>query len=260
MSADHCKKYSAQAKQCIKGESFFESIISEFAIPHHIVGPKDIGIDYICEWACDDRPSGVLFSVQVKSFSNETVKPQFVQKSRLNKLDSYRIRNPNFKIDLNTLHYWKGLSMPAYLFAVYTNPDESEIQCFYKRYTPVLTKDDISLDGVDYYEKFYKVNRRAQFLAFASADKRKNGFARDLFIDYMRWNYFKGSITYLNPSYIGLEQFPENNIFPELVREYEDKIKSTYSKLEKYFGSAKNSSKSADDVSGFSTLATTTDD
>jgi hypothetical protein len=43
------KHYKPEAKIGIKGESFFETLISEYCIPHHITGPKDIGIDYICE-------------------------------------------------------------------------------------------------------------------------------------------------------------------------------------------------------------------
>lgn len=259
MSIEHYKQYSLQAKQCIKGESFFESIISEFAIPHHIVGQKDIGVDYICEWVFGNKPSGVLFSVQIKSFSHKTAEPHFHENDDLNKLESYRISNSNFKITLKTLHYWKGLGMPAYLFAICTDLTDNEIGCFYKRYTPVLTQDKISVNGFDYYEKFYKANQGSKFLAFAVSDKNTHGFARDLFIDYIRWNYFKGSIAYLNPRNLGLEQFPDDNIFPELVREYEAKIHLTYSKWKQYLESVNISSFKPYCDRNFTTLATSSD-
>jgi hypothetical protein len=48
------KKYTVQAKVAIKGGAFFETLVSEYSIPHPIVGLKDIGIDYVCEWARTD--------------------------------------------------------------------------------------------------------------------------------------------------------------------------------------------------------------
>lgn len=68
------KKYTAQAKAAIKGEAFFEALISDYSVPHHIVGPKDIGIDYIWEWVYGDRPTGILYAVQVKTLSAQYVK------------------------------------------------------------------------------------------------------------------------------------------------------------------------------------------
>ena len=46
MSEEEYKKYTLQARRGIKGEAFFEALISDYCIPHQIVGPKDIGIDY----------------------------------------------------------------------------------------------------------------------------------------------------------------------------------------------------------------------
>ncbi|MGH8067350.1 MAG: hypothetical protein ACRERE_19385 [Candidatus Entotheonellia bacterium] len=60
------KRYTIQAKRWIKGEAFFEALISDYSLPHHIVSPKDVGIDYICEWVYGDRPTGILYAVQVK--------------------------------------------------------------------------------------------------------------------------------------------------------------------------------------------------
>lgn len=238
MNDDTYKKYTMQAKRGIKGEAFFESLISDYSIPHRIAGPKDIGIDYICEWVFGDRPTGILYAVQIKTFLEETAKPGFVEvDERLNGLHKYRIANPNLIIDEKTLHYWKGLGMPVYLFAIvqsFTNAGDERLDCYYKRFTPVLTteKKQEELD-------FYKVNNGTSFIAFAHPDERRLGFARDLFIDYMRWSYYKGSITYLKPRTIGLNQFEgEDAVFIDLLGEYRERVCLTYIKtrgfLEKY--------------------------
>lgn len=103
------------------------------------------------------------------------------------------------------------------------------MNCYYERFTPVLTE-------VDEASKlsFYKVNDGAKFLAFKDEDKKIGGFARDLYVDYMRWNYYKGSITYLNPRRIGLQQYLEKEegvIFGDLFVNYKDKICATYRKI-----------------------------
>jgi Domain of unknown function (DUF4365) len=49
MTGQFYKKYTRQAKAGIKGESFFESLISDYPIPHKIFGAKDVGLDFICE-------------------------------------------------------------------------------------------------------------------------------------------------------------------------------------------------------------------
>jgi hypothetical protein len=119
MNDDATKKYTVSARTGIRGEAFFESLICNYCLPHHIVGHKDLGIDYICEWVHDDRPTGVLFSVQVKTFHEKSGKPKFVRtENERNGLDEYEIRNPNLNICQKTIHYWKGLGMPAYLFAI----------------------------------------------------------------------------------------------------------------------------------------------
>lgn len=63
MGNNQYKKYTAQAKAGIKGEAFFEALISDYSLPHHIVGSKDLGIDYICEWVYGDKPTGILYAV-----------------------------------------------------------------------------------------------------------------------------------------------------------------------------------------------------
>ena len=235
------KKYTVQARTGIKGEAFFEALIADYSLPHHIVGPKDIGIDYICEWVYGDEPTGILYAVQVKTFPERIAKPQHIGvESRLNGLEKYRIANPNLTIGNETLHYWKGFGMPVYLFAVVqtaaTEERDEQLDCYYKRFTSVLTSNDQQQD-LD----FYKANCGSRFIAFAREDEKMQGFARDLFIDYMRWAYFKGSIVYLNPRTLGLNQFEEENtVFGDLLEMYREAVCNTYAKtrgfLEEYCG------------------------
>lgn len=72
------------------------------------------------------------------------------------------------------------------------------------------------------------------FLAFKDPVKRIKGFARDLFIDHIRWNYNKGSIAYLNPRHIELNQFPVDAIFSEFFKTYEKQILKTFFKTKSY--------------------------
>jgi hypothetical protein len=230
MTDSDYKKYTAQAKAAIKGEAFFEALISDYSVPHHIVGPKDVGIDYICEWAYGDKPTGILYAVQVKTISVRHTKLEYLgPKVRLNQLDEYKIKNPNLHIDERTLQYWRGLGMPIYLFAIiHSEPlgQAGQLDCYYKRFTPILTTTRSQEQ-----EDFYKVNDGTAFLAFADRQVNKYGFARDLFIDLMRCSYSKGSISYISPRTIGLEQFPdENAVFVDLLTEYQEKVLMTYEK------------------------------
>ena len=227
MHARNYKVFTRQARIGIKGEAFFESLLSEYSLTHKIVGSRDVGIDFICEWVFGDKPTGVLFAVQVKTFSGRRYRiTKTADCSGLNGLEEYKISNSNLKVSKRTIRYWKWLGIPVYLFAIHI--DGEYINCYYKRYTGILTKD-MNTSDVDFYSDFYKVNDRNSFIAFTDLSERKLGFARDLFIDCMRWNYCKGSIAYMNPRDIGLYQFPEENtIFPELFDDYRDKINLTY--------------------------------
>jgi len=126
--------------------------------------------------------------------------------------------------------------MPVYLFAICDTGQEMSV--FYKRYTPILTEPNKS---PDFYSEFYKVNNGSEFLAFADSAKQTGGFARDLFIDYIRCHYSKGFIMYVNPRTMGLQQFPdqEDAIFKDLFDTYKDKVLLSYKFvkpfLEKYF-------------------------
>lgn len=230
MNDELLKKFTVQARTGIKGEAFFEALIVDYSLPHHIIGAKDLGIDYICEWVNEDKPTGILYAVQVKTFSNETAKPENIGVASLNELEKYTIVNPNLNIDNKTRHYWKGLGMPVYLFAVVrteaTAEKNEELNCYYKRFTPCLT-------SAAQHENlgFYKANHGSKFIAYKNEKDRKLGFARDLFIDYMRWVYYRGSITYLNPRTLGLNQFDEENVvFIDIIREYEQKVLEAYAK------------------------------
>jgi hypothetical protein len=228
------KKYTAQAKAAIKGEAFFEALVSDYSVPHHIVGSKDVGIDYICEWVYGDKPTGILYAVQVKTLSAHYVKLESLgRKKGFNELNEYRIVNQNLYIDERTLQYWRGFGMPVYLFAiVHSEPlhQGSQLNCFYKRFTAILTTARTQKE-----ENFYQVNEGTTFLAFADWQTKRFGFARDLFIDLMRCFYYKGSISYISPRTLGLEQFPEENaVFGDLFEEYRENVYRTYAKTREF--------------------------
>jgi hypothetical protein len=224
------KKFTAQAKAAIKGEAFFESLVSNYSLPHHIVGSKDLGIDYICEWVYGDRPTGILYAVQVKTRSQQNVELEDLGPHLgFNELHRYKIKTGKLEINDSTLEYWRGLGMPVYLFVIIyaeLNRQGGRLDCFYKRFTPLLT----STKGKE-PEYFYKVNDGTTFLAFADRDNGRYGFARDLFIDLMRCSYSKGSISYISPRTIGLRQFPEEDaVFEDLFEEYREDVCRTYAK------------------------------
>jgi hypothetical protein len=228
------KKYTAQAKAAIKGEAFFEALVSDYCIPHRIVGPKDMGIDYICEWVYGDKPTGILFAVQVKTLSARNVRRKCIGPNKgWNELIRYKIASSHLCIDERTLQYWRGLGIPVFLFAiVYAEPiaQGGQLDCYYKRFTPALTTKRKQEE-----EDFYKVSDGAAFLAFADPEYKRYGFARDLFVDLMRCSYSKGSISYISPRMIGLEQFPkEDAVFGDLFEEYALSILRTYAQTNEF--------------------------
>ena len=91
MADDDYKKYTESARRGIKGEAFFESLVVDHAIPHRIARQNDLGIDFLCEWTYQDRPSGILFLAQVKTTTSDVVKSEFVCRSRLNGLNMYTL-------------------------------------------------------------------------------------------------------------------------------------------------------------------------
>ena len=240
MTGSDYKKYTTQAKAAIKGEAFFEALVSDYSIPHHVVGLKDVGIDYICEWVFGDKPTGVLFAVQVKTLSARYAKPESLGINKgHNELNSFKITNHHLDIDEKTLKYWRGLGMPVYLFAIIYPALEGhgeQLNCYYKRFTRVLTTNKTQEE-----ECFYQVNRDTNFLAFVDPVSNRFGFARDLYIDLMRCLYYKGSISYISPRTLGLEQFPESDVvINDLFKEYEDNIYKTIEQTEELIEQVKN--------------------
>jgi hypothetical protein len=233
MTDNEYKQVTAQAKAGIKGEAFFESLVSDYSLPHHIVGSKDIGIDYICEWVYGDRPSGILYAVQVRTFSQQNVTIDYRGRDWRNQLCQYSIDHDRLQIDARTRRYWRSLGMPVYLFVIVYSESQGHagrLDCYYKRFTRILTADPTEDQGY-----FYKANDGTAFLAFADQNPRTGGFARDLFIDLMRCSYSKGSISYISPRIIGLEQFPEEDaVFSELFEEYREIIRITYDKTSRF--------------------------
>lgn len=230
--AESCgyKKYTESARRGIKGESFFESLIVDHAIPHRIARENDLGVDFLCEWIHGDHPTGILFSAQVKSTTSVQVKCEFEGHSSLNGLDQYTLGAAK-RIDERTIDYWKGLGLPAFLFYVVEEKSSGRLNCYFKRYTPFLD-GRADQDDQDETRKFYKVNDESKFLAFADFEKETWGFARDLVIDYFRLSYFKGHLVQLTQKQLGFWPFPNKNPeavpnFPELIGYHRRRIQET---------------------------------
>ncbi|MFH1008275.1 MAG: DUF4365 domain-containing protein [Candidatus Latescibacterota bacterium] len=262
MTNNEYKQVTAQAKAGIKGEAFFESLVSDHSLPHHIVGSKDLGIDYICEWIYGDRPSGILYAVQVKTFSQQNVRITDLGPDRRNQLRRYSIEHNYLEIDARTQRYWRGLGMPVYLFVIVYSESQGisgRLDCYYQRFTPILTTN-----ATQEQADFYKVNDGTTFLAFADQNTRIGGFARDLFIDLMRCSYSKGSISYISPRIMGLEQFPEEDaVFKELFGDYREIIRVTYDKTRRFLeqlGVAYDSGSSASELSAVPSAGPPEDD
>ena len=234
-------KITKNIQLCNQGEGFLESLLSQNVILHQVKGGNDVGIDYFCEWInTNDESSNILFTVQLKTTRKDNVILQNVgNNSRLNKLDQYEIKrtNKNGKANGNydneslikkeTREYWKGFEIPVYLFVAVIG---SKNQLFYKRYTPILHETQKRNN-----EKFHLVNNKNLFLAFV--EDNQGGFCRDLFIDYVRCNYKKGSLLYKSPKDFGLKQFTEDDFYKDLFKNkiYKDAFIKTRDKLNKFW-------------------------
>ena len=130
-------KYPISKQIGNKGEAFFESLISNYALVHKIDGSKDVGLDFLCEWIFGEHPTRLLFGVQVKTRKRlKIIKRR--DKSRLNHLEEFKIKLEGIK--KTTLDYWSGFDFPVFLFLVHLK--EKTIDCFYKRYTTIVQKID----------------------------------------------------------------------------------------------------------------------
>lgn len=233
-SNSETKIFTIQAQTGIKGEAFFEMLVSNHCIPHQISGLKDIGIDYMCQWINGNTPTGLLFLVQVKCFNAKNGTIESIKKDeRYNFLEKYKITNSkNLELDDRTLTYLASFGLPTYLFVVVIN-DNKQNDCYYQRLTPIL------LNGKPFKKSkgFSKVtDDNSDFLAFADKTTKEGGFARDLYIDYVRCNYSKGNVALsIKPSTMGLQQFPfiekaddyDVVYFSDLAREYEKNIEQS---------------------------------
>jgi len=229
------KKYIKTRQLGNRGEAFFEALITHYALVHKITGSKDIGLDFLCEWICGSQPTQLLFGVQIKTRSADTLKSiKSYGKSRLNWLEQFKING--VPVDKDTLDYWRGFDFPIFLFLIIENGNE--LNCFYKRYTPIL--QGLSKQSEEY---FYKVNDKQKFLAFAEENKKIKGFCRDLFIDYVRCNYNKGILIIMDPMNLGLREFKRDAIFIDLIEDYKKRVFNTYKIYTNLFNYFKNKSK-----------------
>jgi len=224
------KKYADSAVKGIRGEAFYESLVVGHTIPHRIARQNDLGADFLCEWVCGDKPTGLLFLAQVKMTTTDQVTPKRTGQG-LNLLERYTLTGIE-KIDPETLAYWKGLGFPPFLFVVIENKSTKLLECYYKRYTPLLDGQS-SEDDQTGSRAFYHVNDGNTFRAFADPDQRLWGFARDLIIDYARLSYSRGYIVRLRPSELGFWPFPTRahpdhlHVFDELVGWHRKQIEET---------------------------------
>ena len=187
-----------------------------------IVGHRDIGVDYICEWLNGDTPSRILFGVQVKTTERKDIEltPKGVNR-RLNELSKFEIKPPAFDIEPKTIEYWNGLNIPLYLFLVKKNKEDS-FDCYYSRLTPILHKSDT--DTSDKIKKirediFYKANNRSEFIAVVEKQGMDGGFARDLLVDSIRCSYQSGSVSYRDPGEFRIN-WPHDTLFPDVLGEF----------------------------------------
>jgi hypothetical protein len=108
------------------------------------------------------------------------------------------------------------------LFFVIENGSNGRLDCYHKRYSPLLDGFP-SPDDETGSKTFHLVNNGATFLAFADAQNEIGGFARDLIIDYARLSYSKGHIVQLTPRQLGFWPFP-NKGNPDVMRYFGELI------------------------------------
>jgi len=229
-------KITKEIRQCHRGEGFFLSLLSDFAILHKIDGGNDIGIDYFCEWVNqkNSESTNILFVVQLKTTQLDKIILTSVgdDKGR-SSLPLYEIKrkdkdgksNGNFdnSIEPKTIEYWRGFEIPVYLFVVIV-AEGKESMLFYKRYTPILHRTEKNEEI-----KFHLASKDNLFLSFANKIHNKGVFCRDLYIDYIRCNYKRGAIIHKNPGDLGLNQFQNKKFFFQdmLTEQYKTETQET---------------------------------
>ncbi len=220
-----------------RGEAFLEFIMSKDCLMNKIVGHRDVGVDYICEWLDGDTPSRILFGIQVKTTERSDITlTEKGKHRRMNELMQFAVKPSPFKIEPKTIEYWEGLNIPLYLFLV-IKTDEN-FDCYYSRLTPVLHKNNIGtpekakeiINGV-----FYRANNGSNFISVVKKETKDGGFIRDLFIDSVRCSYQSGGVSYRNPEESGIN-WPKDTLFPDILGEpgtdYVNRVKKGLSLLE----------------------------
>jgi hypothetical protein len=205
-----------------RGEAFLEFLMSQYCLMNKVVGYRDVGIDYICEWLNGDTPSRILFGIQVKTTERNDINLDSKGVNRrLNELETFEIKKRIFNIEPKTFEYWKGLNIPLYLFLVVKNKGENNFDCYYSRLTPILHKNTKDTSGqIDEVLKgnFYKANDGGDFISVKTKKTKSGGFIRDLFIDSVRCSYQSGSVSYRDPEENNIN-WPNNVLFPDVLAE-----------------------------------------
>lgn len=219
-------KYIKEKQIGNRGEAFFESLISEYALVHKIDSSKDVGLDFLCEWVYGEKLTQLLFGVQVKTTNNKKITLANKKRSRLNLLMEYKA---SYKIKEKTLKYWSGFDFPVFLFLI--KVEGGRIGCYYKRYTSILhgkTKERNEL--------FYKVNDDNKFIAFKYENGKDfcGGFCRDLFFDHLRCQHNKGMLSGINPQELGLTYWRSDTLYEGVYDNYKEKIKETIDRYNKF--------------------------
>jgi len=203
-----------------KGEALVESVLSEHAIVHKIDGSKDVGIDMICEWVNGEKPTQLMFGIQVKTLNIKLELKR--KKSRLNFLEEYK---GSVAIKQTTLDYWKGFDFPVFIFLV----DLKTSNIYYKRYTSIV---HCLIKHTE--EPFYLVTKDNKFQAYIEGEKHTWGFCRDLFFDHLRCQHNKGMLSGIDPNDLGLRGWSKEALYKGVFDQYKDKIRVTYNKYQKW--------------------------
>lgn len=215
--------------------------MSKHFLLHKINGYKDVGIDYLGELLVEDTPSRIIFGIQVKTSENMKVevKSKGINR-RLNELGKFSVSSVAFKIEEKTVNYWKGFGIPLYLFLVLRSANSGTYDCYYSRLTPILhSNSDIDTKIKQIHDgDFYKVNNGMDFCNIIKKESMDGGFSRDLFIDSLRCSYQNGSIFHRSPKEFGLDNWPENNLYPDVLGEktssYQERLKQSLLFLEQF--------------------------
>lgn len=208
------------------GEAFVESVLSEYAIVHKIDGSKDVGLDMLCEWVKREKPTQLLFGIQVKT-TRKMLKTK-VKTNGANFLDGYK---KHISVGKATLEYWSGFDFPVFVFLVTVAENETKI-LYYKRYTSILHEKQEPKK-----EPFYLALKDDKFQAYVPGTTtwpKTGGFCRDLFFDSLRCQHSKGLLSGVDPRNLGLEGWTKDALYKGVYDQYKDKILMTLKEYKKY--------------------------